>query len=196
MCGDSERWRRILQERLSGWPGWEIVELPLLLVSMAISDPDFGFGVDPGRLRGYPRAHLAGACGGDQPRTTSMPFQRISTDFCGSPDHPRRAETAERITWGTKTPPRPPQPAPHPHRPVCGRNHGAGTHWCPSGGDSPVAVPRPPALRVLSLCLRQYPRPLAGWPGRTPSGTSRHKQGPRSAEFKAYRSPSLHSDCQ
>jgi hypothetical protein len=31
-----------------------------LLVSMAISDPDFGFGVDPGRLRGYPLAHLAG----------------------------------------------------------------------------------------------------------------------------------------
>jgi hypothetical protein len=25
------------------------------------SDPDFGFGVDPGRLRGYPLAHLAGA---------------------------------------------------------------------------------------------------------------------------------------
>jgi hypothetical protein len=31
-----------------------------LLVSMAISDPDFGFGLDPGRLRGYPLAHLAG----------------------------------------------------------------------------------------------------------------------------------------
>jgi hypothetical protein len=24
------------------------------------SEPDFGFGVDPGRLRGYPLAHLAG----------------------------------------------------------------------------------------------------------------------------------------
>jgi hypothetical protein len=46
--------------------------------------------------------------GGDQPRTTPMPFQRISTDFRGSPDRPRRAETAERATWGTKTPPRPP----------------------------------------------------------------------------------------
>ena len=32
----------------------------VLLVSMAISDPDFGFGVDPGRLRGYSLAHLAG----------------------------------------------------------------------------------------------------------------------------------------
>jgi hypothetical protein len=73
--------------------------------------------------------------GGDQPRTTPMPFQRISTDLCGSPDHPRRAETAERATWGTKTLPRPPtQPAPHPPRLVCGGNHGAGTHWCPSGG--------------------------------------------------------------
>jgi hypothetical protein len=28
---------------------------------------------------------------------------------------------------------------------VCGGNHGAGTHWCPSGGGSPVAAPRPPA---------------------------------------------------
>jgi hypothetical protein len=28
--------------------------------SSTISDPDFGFGVDPGRLRGYPLAHLAG----------------------------------------------------------------------------------------------------------------------------------------
>jgi hypothetical protein len=32
----------------------------LLLASSTISDPDFGFGVDPGRLRGYPLAHLAG----------------------------------------------------------------------------------------------------------------------------------------
>jgi hypothetical protein len=46
--------------------------------------------------------------GVDQPRTTPMPFQRISTGLCGSPDHPRRAETAERATWSTKTPPRPP----------------------------------------------------------------------------------------
>jgi hypothetical protein len=35
--------------------------------------------------------------GGDQPGTTPRPFQRISTDFCGSPDHPRRAETAEAM---------------------------------------------------------------------------------------------------
>jgi hypothetical protein len=32
-----------------------------LLVSMAISDPDVGLGMDPGRLRGRPLAHLAGA---------------------------------------------------------------------------------------------------------------------------------------
>jgi hypothetical protein len=31
----------------------------VLLVSTAISEPDFGFGVDPGRLRGCPLAHLA-----------------------------------------------------------------------------------------------------------------------------------------
>jgi hypothetical protein len=37
-----------------------VKECRTLLVSMAISDPDFGFGVDPGRLRGYPLAHLAG----------------------------------------------------------------------------------------------------------------------------------------
>jgi hypothetical protein len=31
-----------------------------LLAFNVISDPDFGFGVDPGRLRGYPLAHLTG----------------------------------------------------------------------------------------------------------------------------------------
>jgi hypothetical protein len=31
----------------------------ILLVAMAISDPDFDFGVDPGRLRGCPLAHIA-----------------------------------------------------------------------------------------------------------------------------------------
>jgi hypothetical protein len=45
--------------------------------------------------------------GGDQPHTTLMPFQRISTGFCGSPDHPRRAETAERATWGKIDDPEP-----------------------------------------------------------------------------------------
>jgi hypothetical protein len=32
----------------------------LLAFTIPKSEPDFGFGVDPGRLRGYPLAHLAG----------------------------------------------------------------------------------------------------------------------------------------
>jgi hypothetical protein len=124
----------------------------LLLAFNVISDPDFGFGVDLGRLRGDILSHTWPVRGGDQPRTTPMPFERISTDLCGSLDHPRRAETAERATWGTKTPPRPPTAGtPHPPRLVCGGNHGTGTHWCPSGGGSPVAVPRPPAPQAQSL---------------------------------------------
>jgi hypothetical protein len=108
-----------------------------------------------------------------QPRTTPMPFQRVSTDFCGSPDHPRRAGTAERATWGTKTRRLdPPQPAPHPPQLVCGGNHGAGTHWCPSGGAPRWWWPgrwRPePSPKVSGNT--QYPCPPL-WPGRKADGT-------------------------
>jgi hypothetical protein len=86
-------------------------------------------------------------------------FQR--TGLCGSSDHPRRAETAERATCGTKSPPRPPpQPVPRPLRLVCGGNHGDGTHWCPSGGGgSLVAMARPPALPSLVALFRAVPKP-------------------------------------
>jgi hypothetical protein len=100
--------------------------------------------------------------GGDQHRTTLMPFQKISTDLCGSPYHPRRAETAERATWGTKTPPRPPTagtpPAParvrwKPRRwdplvPIWGELPGGGAPA--AGAPSPVAlfraVPKAPPM--------------------------------------------------
>jgi hypothetical protein len=36
------------------------LRLVLLAFTIPNSEPDFGFGVDPGRLRGYPLAHLAG----------------------------------------------------------------------------------------------------------------------------------------
>jgi hypothetical protein len=108
--------------------------------------PDFGFGVDPGRLCGYPRAHLtAPVRGGDQPRTTPMPIQRISTDFWGSPDHPRRAETAERATWGIKTPPRPPTAGTPPAPARVRRKPRRWDPLVPIWGGSPVAAPRPPA---------------------------------------------------
>jgi hypothetical protein len=32
----------------------------VLAFTIPNSEPDFGFGVNPGRLRGYPLAHLAG----------------------------------------------------------------------------------------------------------------------------------------
>jgi hypothetical protein len=42
------------------WVWWEFPTSVVLAFTIPISDPDFGFGVDPGRLRGYPLAHLAG----------------------------------------------------------------------------------------------------------------------------------------
>ena len=57
------------------------------------------------------------------------------------------AETTERATWCTKTPPR------HPTRPgPCAAKATAlgDPRWCPSGGGSPVAVPRPPAPQAHS----------------------------------------------
>jgi hypothetical protein len=100
-----------------------------------------------------------------------MPFQRISTDFCGSPDHPRRAETAELATWGTKTPPRPPTAGGTPPAPArvraaeitalgpTGAHLGGGP-----GGGAPAA--------------RWRPEPSSDLPGR-PQGPSFHQaQGP------------------
>jgi hypothetical protein len=121
--------------------------------------------------------------GGDQPRTTPMPFQRISTDFCGSPDHPRRAETAERATWGTKTPPRPPTAGTPPAPARVRRKPRRWDPLVPIWGGSPVAAPRPPAPQAQSLYLRQCPGPLGG-AARAPGGTGRHKQGPRPAELR------------
>ena len=66
-------------------------------MSIAISDRI----LDSGWIQGVCAdilSHTWPVRGGDQPRTTPMPFQRISTDLCGSPDHPRRAKTAERAT--------------------------------------------------------------------------------------------------
>jgi hypothetical protein len=57
-----------------------------LLAFNAISDPD----LDSGWIQGVCADILSYTWpvrGGDQPRTTPMPFQRISTDLCGSPDH-------------------------------------------------------------------------------------------------------------
>jgi hypothetical protein len=83
--------------------------------------------------------------GGDHPRTTPMPFQRISTDSCCSPDHPRRAETAERATRGTKTPPRPPTAGTPPAPARVRRKLRRWDPLVPIWGGSPVVAPRPPA---------------------------------------------------
>jgi hypothetical protein len=96
-------------------------------------------------LRGYPLSHTWPVRGGDQLRTTPMPFQRISTDLCGSPDHPRRAETAERATWGTKTPPRPPTAGTPPAPARVRRKPRRWDPLVPIWGGSPAAAPRPPA---------------------------------------------------
>ena len=127
------------------------------------------------------------------PRTTPMPFQRVSTDFCGSPDHPRRAETAERATWGTKTPPRPPTAG---TPPAPARVRRKPRRWdplvpiCICGGGAP-RWPRPgrrrPEPRALLCGNAQGPlegrpsaRPVAievlasGLPARTSSGSYPH----------------------
>jgi hypothetical protein len=123
-----------------------------LLVSMAISDRI----LDSGWIQGVCAdilSHTWPVRGGDHPRTTPMPFQRTSTDFCGSPDHPHRTETAERATWGTKTPPRPPTDSRHPTRPgSCAAETTAlgptGAHLggLPGGGAPAAGAPSPVAL--------------------------------------------------
>ena len=97
--------------------------------------------------------------GGDQPRTTPMPIQRISTDFWGSPDHPRRAETAERATWGTKTPPRPPTAGTPPAPARVRRKPRRWDPLVPIWGGSPVAAPRPPAPQTQSIQMGRTPAP-------------------------------------
>ena len=154
----------------------------LLLVSMAISD----WILDSGWIQGVCAdilSHTWPVRGGDQPRTTPMPIQRISTDFWGSPDHPRRAETAERATWGTKPPPRPPTAGTPPAPARVRRKPRRWDPLVPIWGGSPVAAPRPPAPRAPSLYLWQCPRPLGG-AARAPGGTGRHREGPRPAELR------------
>jgi hypothetical protein len=65
----------------------------------------------------------------------------VPTDFNGfmwlsrpqtTPEEPRQRNAGP--LGAPKRRPDPPQPALHPPRLVCGGNHGAGTHWCPSGG--------------------------------------------------------------
>jgi hypothetical protein len=77
-----------------------------------------------------------------QPRCRSNGFQRIYVALQTTPEEPKHRNGP---LGAPKRRPDPPQPAPHPPRLVCGGNHGAGTHGCPSGGGSPVAAPRPPA---------------------------------------------------
>jgi hypothetical protein len=123
--------------------------------------------------------------GGYQPRTTPMPFQRISTDLCGSPDHPRRrAETAERATWGTKTPP-PDPPQPVPHR-VPARVRRKPRRWDPlvpiwgglPGGGAPAAGALSPGLS--SVAMSKAPHSTIG---RKSNGTVRDRRCPRPAEL-------------
>jgi hypothetical protein len=49
-----------LPHNCDGVVGEVYSDVSLLAFTIPISDPDFGFGVDPGRLCGYPLAHLAG----------------------------------------------------------------------------------------------------------------------------------------
>lgn len=113
------------------------------------------------------------------PRCRSNGFQRISGALQTTPEEPRQRNGP---LGAPKRRPDPPQPAPHPPRLVCGGNHGAGTHWCPSGGAprwrrpgrrrpepspgvsgntqgpsfAPCPGPTAPAARNFRLCLPSY----------------------------------------
>jgi hypothetical protein len=65
------------------------------------------------------------------PRCRSNGFQWIYVALQTTPEEPRQRNGP---LGAPKRCPDPPPPAPHPPRLVCGGNHGAGTHWCPSGG--------------------------------------------------------------
>jgi hypothetical protein len=115
------------------------------------------------------------------PRCRSNGLQRISMALQTTPEEPRQRNGP---LGAPKLRPDPPQPAPHPPRLVCGRNHGAGTHWCPSGGDPRWRRPgrrRPKPRRHIYLW--QTPRPLIR-AARKRTRTGRHRQGPRPAELR------------
>jgi hypothetical protein len=147
-----------------------------LAFTIPIPDPVLGSGWIQGVCADI-LSHTWPVRGGDQPRTTPMPFQRISTDLCGSPDHPRRAETAERATWGTKTPPRSPTAGTPPTHPgSCAAETTAlgptGAHLggLPGGG-APAAAGAPSPVAIFHP---RYPGPLIR-PGRKPNPTGRVK---------------------
>jgi hypothetical protein len=90
---------------------------------------DFGFGVDPGRLRGYPLAHLAGTWRLPTPHHPDA----VPTDFNGfmwlsRPPPKSRDSGTGHLRHQNAAPTPHSRHAPHPPRLVCGGNYGAGTH--------------------------------------------------------------------
>jgi hypothetical protein len=126
--------------------------------------------------------------------TNPAPPQCRSTDFCGSPDHPRRTEIAERATWGTKTPPQPPTagtpPAPararldqvgrdwmnHFEAAIGGRQ---GTRWLPSALQ--VTDARTSVIQAIMITNNPMPEavsvPQPGTHREAISGNRRHCRG-------------------
>jgi hypothetical protein len=122
----------------------------------AMSDPD----LDSGWIQGVCAdilSHTWPVRGGDQPRTTPMPFQRISTGLCGSPEQRTTPEEPRRGTGHLGHQNAAPTPhSRHPTRPgSCAAETTAlgPTGWCPSGGAPRWRRPGPrrPEPRTL-LC--------------------------------------------
>jgi hypothetical protein len=101
-------------------------------------------------------------------------FQRIYVALQTTPEEPRQRNGP---LGAPKRRPDPPQPVPHPPRLVCGGNHGAGTHWCPSGEGSPVAVARPPVSQAQSDHSGRTPAPPSPQRGKA-VGTARTESLP------------------
>jgi hypothetical protein len=116
------------------------------------------------------------------PRCRFNGFQRIYVALQTNPEEPRQRNGP---LGAPKRRPDPPQPAPHSPRLVCGGNHGAGTHWCPSegelpGGGAPAAgAPSPVALNAQSST------PLEGEP-RAPNPTGARNKAPGLPSYGNY----------
>ena len=116
------------------------------------------------------------------PRCRSNGFQRISGALQTTPEEPRQRNGP---LGAPKRRPDPPQPAPHPPRLVCGGNHGAGTHWCPSGGAPRWRRPgrrRPKPSRFISGSPQG---PSGGTPERHALRAPRNK-GPGLPSYEKY----------
>jgi hypothetical protein len=121
--------------------------------------------------------------GGDQSRTTPMPFQRIQRISVALQTTPEEPKQRNGPLGAPKRRPDPPTAGTPPAPARVRRKPRRWNALVPIWGGSPVAVPRPPAPQAQFQSFWQCPRPLIP-PGRKPNGTSRQKLSPLPAELR------------